>query len=76
MIRLCYIYTDKGKHRETYGRKTAGLRETKTAGLPEENMTEDSKKMMKWTIAIALLGILFVIMYSTMNGGLAEQLLS
>jgi len=46
------------------------------ARLPEGNMTEEVKRMMKWVVAVALLGILFVLLYSTLGGGFVEQLLA
>jgi hypothetical protein len=49
-----------------------GLRETKIARLPEEKMSKETIYLMKTVIAVALLGILFIILYSTFGG---EELL-
>jgi len=39
-----------------------------TARLPEGNMSYETKHLMKWVIAVALLGILVVLLFNTFGG--------
>lgn len=45
-----------------------GLRITKIARLPEVDMSYDTKHLMKWVIAVALVGILLVLLFNALGG--------
>jgi len=56
---------------ETGGRKAMGLRLTMIARLPEGDMSYETKHLMKCVIAVALVGILVVLLTSFYGGEIA-----